>query len=160
MKNLLIALLLGAALGATGLWFVQKEVSRSVQEKAAEASAAAASVAQDLKRTLASKLETLELRSGEIRSELEKTGQVVRRKAREVGEAAADAAADARITAEIKGKLTADAELSVFAVSVATTNGRVTLSGKVSSPELIGKAILLALEVDGVRDVVSTIQLG
>jgi len=160
MKNLLLALLLGAALGAAGLWFVQKEASRSVQQKAAEASAAAASAAQDLKRTLATKLEALELRSGEIRSELEKTGQVVRRKAREVGEAAADAATDARITAEIKGKLTTDSELSVFAVSVATTNGRVTLSGKVASPELIGKAVLLALEVDGVRDVVSTIQLG
>jgi osmotically-inducible protein OsmY len=56
-------------------------------------------------------------------------------------------------------KLAADPDLSVFSISVATTAGRVTLSGTVASPELIGKATALALETDGVREVVSTLQV-
>ena len=84
---------------------------------------------------------------------------VVRRKAREIGEAAVDAALDARVTATIKAKLAADADLSAISIAVATTAGRVTLSGTVTSPELIGKAMTLALETDGVREVVSTIQI-
>ena len=34
-----------------------------------------------------------------------------------------------------------------------------TLSGSVSSPEDIGKAVLLAMETDGVREVISSIQV-
>jgi osmotically-inducible protein OsmY len=39
---------------------------------------------------------------------------------------------------------------------VATTGGRVTLSGAVASFERIGKATALALESDGIREVLST----
>jgi len=101
----------------------------------------------------------LDLRSEDIRKEITEKGTVVRRKAREFGEAAADATADARVTATIKAKLAADADLSAISISVDTTAGRVTLSGSVTSPELIGKAMTLALETDGVREVVSTMQI-
>jgi osmotically-inducible protein OsmY len=163
MKNFLIALLLGIVLGAAASWYfgqpAVQQVRAVAEQKAADARTAAARAAEDVERTLAAKLEAMELRAQQIRDELQETGRVVRRKAREFGEAVADAAADTRITAEVRRKLAADAELSVFAISVGTIDGRVTLSGTVSSPELIGKAILLALETEGVRDVVSMLQV-
>jgi osmotically-inducible protein OsmY len=84
----------------------------------------------------------------------------VRRKARDIGEAAADAAVDARATAAIKTKLAADPDLSALRISVSTTAGRVTLSGMVSSYEFIGKAMAMALDTEGVREVISTLQVG
>jgi hyperosmotically inducible periplasmic protein len=163
MKNLVIALLLGIILGAAGYWFILQppvqEAAQRAEQKAADAGKAVSGAADEAKRAVTAKLEVLQLRAQEIRDELQKTGRVVRRKARDVGETVADAAADARITAEIKRKLAADPELSAFTVSVSTTDGRVTLSGSVSSPELVGKAILLAMETEGVREVVSTLQV-
>jgi osmotically-inducible protein OsmY len=66
---------------------------------------------------------------------------------------------DARTTGTIKGKLLANRDLSAMSISVNTTSGVVTLSGAVSSPEDIGKAILLAMETDGVREVISSLQV-
>lgn len=163
MKNFIIALLLGIVLGAAGYWFIQQptleEAGQRAEQKATEMGKAVSGAAEDTKQAMAAKLEVLKLRAQDIRDELQQTGKVVRRSAREVGKTVADAAADARITAEIKRKLAVDTELSVFTISVNTTEGRVTLSGTVSSPDLIGKAILLALETDGVREVVSTLQV-
>ena len=50
-------------------------------------------------------------------------------------------------------------ELSALSISVNTTEGIVTLSGTVSSAEDISKAMLLAMETDGVREVISTLQV-
>jgi hyperosmotically inducible periplasmic protein len=163
MKSFVIALLLGIILGAAGYWFMQQpaveKATEQAQQKASEAKKAGAEAATDAKRTLTAKLDALQLRADEIREELKQTGKVVRRKARDVGEAAADAATDTRTTAEVKRKIVTDPELSSLTISVNTTNGRVTLSGTVSSPELVGKAILLAMETDGVREVLSTLQV-
>jgi hyperosmotically inducible periplasmic protein len=81
------------------------------------------------------------------------------RSAREAGQAMADAAADIRITAAIKSKLVASSELSAFNISVSTTGGVVTLSGTVPSSDAIGKAVRLAMETDGVREVVSSLRV-
>ena len=78
---------------------------------------------------------------------------------RQAGHAIADATADARITAAIKARLVTSRDLPAFNLSVNTTAGVVTLSGAVSSPEQVGKAILIAMETDGVREVVSTLQV-
>ena len=40
-----------------------------------------------------------------------------------------------------------------------TTEGVVTLSGSVNSAEDISKAMLLAMDTDGVREVISTLQV-
>jgi len=53
----------------------------------------------------------------------------------------------------------ADRELSALSISVNTTEGVVTLSGTVSSSENVSKAMLLAMETDGVREVISTLQV-
>ena len=100
-----------------------------------------------------------EIKAEDVKQELARTGKVVRQKAREAGAAIADATADARMTAAIKAKLVADPDLSALKIGVNTTEGLVTLSGTVSSEEKIAKAMNLALSVDGVREVVSTLQV-
>lgn len=167
MKNIFISFLLGVITGAAGYWFMMQQPVQSpaqqaaerVRQKAAEAGKAASGAAEDAKQAVAAKLEALQLRAADIRDELKQTGKVVRRKARDFGEAAVGAASDARITAEVKRKLLADPNLSSLDISVSTTDGRVTLSGKVASAELVGKAMLLAMETDGVREVISTLQV-
>jgi hyperosmotically inducible protein len=94
-----------------------------------------------------------------VKEDLERTGKVIRRKAREAGQAISDATADARITAAIKAKLLGSKELSALSISVNTTDGVVTLSGSVNSTEEISKAVLLAMDSEGVREVVSTLQV-
>ena len=84
---------------------------------------------------------------------------MVRRTAEKAGQAIADATADARATAAIKARLLTHRDLSALDISVNTTMGVVTLSGSVSSREDISKAMLLAMETDGVREVISTLQV-
>lgn len=95
----------------------------------------------------------------DIRQELARTGRVIREKAGEAGHALADATADARLTATIKAKLISHKDLSGFSISVNTTAGVVTLSGNVSSTDQIKTAMAVALETDGVRQVISTLQI-
>jgi osmotically-inducible protein OsmY len=144
-----LALVLGIAVGAAAVWFyrVHRDDAgmRSAEQKIGNA-------AQD-------SLRVLHLRSEDIKDELARTGRVVRREARAAGQAIADATADARVTGAIKVKLLASRDLSARDISVNTTAGVVTLSGFVASSDQIGKAILLAMETDGVREVVSTLQV-
>lgn len=142
MRTFIIGLLLGAIVGAGGLWYLQQRQAGS-----------------DVKRLVGAKLEALELQSDRIGKELAEKGRVVRRKASAFGEKIADSAADARLTAAIKAKLAVDPDLSALAISVSTTSGVVTLSGKVGSAELVGKAMLVALETDGVSEVISVLQV-
>lgn len=102
-------------------------------------------------------LVALHLTGDDIKQELDRTGRVVRRQARELGKALAES--DAGITAKIKAKLLADRELSAAGISVNTTAGRVTLAGHVASLKQIGRAIALAYDTDGVREVTSTLQV-
>jgi len=163
MKNMFIAFLLGIILGAAGYWYVLQlpvqQAGEQAQQKATEAAKAASDAAAQARQAMAAKLEALQLQANDIREELKLKGEVVRRKAREVGAAATDAATDTRITAEVKRKLLADPELSALGISVNTTSGRVTLSGRVASTDLISRAMLLAMETDGVREVTSTLQV-
>jgi osmotically-inducible protein OsmY len=83
----------------------------------------------------------------------------VRRKASDLGTKIADASADARIVTVIKAKYAEDKDLSVWKISVSCDHGHVSLSGTVSVPEDIGKAVALALETDGVSDVTYTLDV-
>ncbi len=168
MKNLLIALLLGIIIGVLGTWYFQqeRESANAVQQAEQRASEAAAKArdalgeaAAGVKGALSAKLEALELRAQDIKEDMARSGRIVRRKAREAGDAVTDSARDAAITAEVKGKLAAEPGLSALAIDVDTTGGRVTLTGTVSSHEAIGRATLLALETPGVREVVAMLQV-
>jgi hyperosmotically inducible protein len=152
----LFALILGLAIGAAAVWYVQSGRNNSRIQSASNQVENAAKSAGD---AIQEKLRVLDLRPQDVRDELAKTGQVVRRRAKEAGQAIADATADARITAAIKGKLVASRDLSALSISVNTTSGVVTLSGTVPSTDAISKAMLLAMETDGVKEVVSTLQV-
>jgi len=154
--KLLLGLLVGILIGAGVYWFYNsnrgKSGSGSPGAQVEDAAKSAGDATQE-------KMRALNLRPEDIKEDLARTGKVIRRKAREVGQAIADGTADARITAAIKAKLLGSRDLSVLSISVNTTAGVVTLSGTVSAPEDIGKAMLLALETDGVHEVISTLQV-
>ncbi len=105
------------------------------------------------------KMTAWHLRGDDIKDELNRTGKVLRRQASEFGVAVANATSDAAITTKIKAKYAIDRDLSAFGISINTTDGRVTLAGNVTSHQQIGKAMLIALETDGVREVNSTLQV-
>ena len=153
MKTLL-ALVLIVLIGAAAYWYLNEGRQRSDVQKAQDQ---ISSGAERMKNAIKEKLP--EIKAEDVKQELARTGKVVRQKAREAGAAIADATADARMTAAIKAKLVADPDLSALKIGVNTTEGLVTLSGTVSSEEKIAKAMNLALSVDGVREVVSTLQV-
>ncbi len=154
--KVLLALIVGVVIGVAGFWCFSTTRGRSVAQQAGAQIEHTTKAARDV---IQEKLKILDLRPEDIKDDLARTGRVVRRKAREAGQAIADSTADARITTAIKTKLIASRDLSGLSISVNTTDGIVTLSGSVAAPEDIGKAMLIALETDGVREVVSTLQV-
>ncbi|HTV40954.1 MAG TPA: BON domain-containing protein [Candidatus Sulfotelmatobacter sp.] len=165
MRAFFNGLVLGIIFGAVAYWYVQKkatehpEAQQRYEEAASETATNVSTTAHSLSDALRAKLETLDLNTGQIKDELAHTGEIVRHKAYDIGQAAVNGASDARAVAEIKAKYARDPSLSVWKISVSCNQGHVKLSGTVSSPEDIGKAISLALEAGGVRDVTSTIKV-
>ena len=95
-----------------------------------------------------------------LKQDLAHSTEAVEEKAKKAGAAIADAAANARVTAAVKAKLSTGLGLSALGdISVDTTDGLVTLSGTVSAKEDITKAVKIAAGTDGVRQVVSTLQV-
>ncbi len=142
------ALIVGVLIGAAVFWYFStgRRSPSTVQAAKAEASAVVKSVSESL-------------RVEDVKEELARTGTVVREKAKQAGHTLYDAAANAKITAVIKARFVADRDLPSFRLGVDTTDGVVTLSGKVSSAEIVAKAVRIALDVDGVKKVYSTIQV-
>lgn len=101
----------------------------------------------------------LKLDLDSIREELSRTGRIVRRKTVMVGKQVAEATEDARTSAAIKARLALDPELSALDIGVHTADGRVTLTGWVDSPEHLAKLVRLALEHEGVEEVISTVHV-
>jgi osmotically-inducible protein OsmY len=167
MKTFVIGLLFGAIIGAGAIWYFTadqpvttlQETQERAGTEAEEARESIQTAGEQARQAWDARLEALQLRAEDIREELAEDSRIIRRKARDFGEATVDVAMDTRTTATIKAKLAADEELSVFDVSVSTTQGYVTLSGTVASPELIGRATALALETEGVREVTSVLKV-
>jgi osmotically-inducible protein OsmY len=166
MKTALIFLLLGGILGAVALNLYNQRENQSQPTNAsqpAEPSSPAdpsladkaRDTASDVKDEINEKLTEWHLTPDDIKDDLAKTGQVVRTKAQAVG----GKIADARIVTVIKAKYVMDHDLSAIDISVDSQNGAVELGGTVASPELIGKAIVLALDTDGVSGVTSKISV-
>lgn len=156
MKTFIIIILFGIIVAWAGTWYfnVGKDNQR-LQEAEERVATQIQETGETVNQMLHARLEAWELRPEDIRQELEEKGEVIRRKARDVGESVSDHARDAQATAVIKIKLADDPDLSAVSISVATTDGKVTLSGTVQSPELIGRAMAMALETQNVREVVS-----
>lgn len=101
----------------------------------------------------------LKLDGASIREELSRTGRIVRRKTARAAAVVAEATEDMRTSAAIKARLALDPQLSALDIGVSTSDGRVTLSGWVDSPEHLAKLVRLALEHDGVEEVISTVRV-
>jgi hypothetical protein len=158
MRAFIKGLILGIIFGALIYWYVQKKAAEHPEAQQHFEQQAAATVS-DASDALHTKLDMLDLHSDKIKDELARTGQVVRRKAEDIGDAAVNDASDARAVTEIKAKYAMDSSLSVWKISVACSQGHVKLSGTVKSADDIGKAVALALDADGVRDVTSALQV-
>jgi osmotically-inducible protein OsmY len=94
-----------------------------------------------------------------IEQELSETGRVVRRPGAQSSRSPAEKAVDQRTTVAIEAQFAADPRLSPLTIGVVTTNGSVTLAGRVESPADVAHAIELALRHSGVREVISTLQV-
>jgi len=66
---------------------------------------------------------------------------------------------DTNITAKVKSQLAGDPAINALTVKVDTSNGQVTLSGKVALPEQKAEAEKVARQVEGVKDVVNQIDV-
>jgi hyperosmotically inducible periplasmic protein len=154
--KLFLALVIGIAIGGGAIWYYNTTQGKARVTAAGEQIESAAKSATE---AVQKKLHALNLRPQDIKEDLAKTGQVIRRTAEKTGQAISNATADARVTAKIKAKLVASKDLSALSISVNTTAGVVTLSGMVPSTEAISKAMLVAMETDGVREVISTLQV-
>ena len=138
------AVLVGIAVAVAAFWYLTTRP-------------AGQSVGANVSKSISSVVDSFKVE--DIKEELARTGTVVREKARQAGDAISDAASNARITAAIKGKLLTDPELPSFQISVSTTDGTVTISGKVSSAEAVTRAVGLAFHTEGVHKVFSTLQI-
>lgn len=76
-----------------------------------------------------------------------------------VGQQTSQYVDDATITTKVKTSLLADKDTSGTAIKVETENGTVMLSGSVKSNEEKLRALELARQVDGVKDVKDQIQV-
>ena len=154
--RVLLALIIGIAIGIAAVWYFNHDKNVSPAHSAGEE---IKNTAQSAGNTLDEKLRSWKLDRDSITNELSRTGRVIRDKASAAGKAIKDATADARVSTAIKTKLVKDPDLSAWDIHVSTTAGVVTMSGTVSSPELIGKAMELALDTDGAQQVISTLQV-
>lgn len=154
MKRALIIFLLGVVAGAGGFWYYQQNRTSPALEHAKDS---VVSGAGKVKEAIQDKIS--DLSAEELKRELERTGMVVREKASQAGAAIADATANARTTTAIKTKLFSDLGKAALSINVDTTDGLVTLSGTATTHEEIAKAVKIAMETEGVRKVVSTLQV-
>ena len=154
MKRMLFCFLLGVGAGGFGHWYFQQEAGKKQLE---QARAQVVSNAQMMATTIKDKFNELSVE--DIKEEMARTSMIVREKAKSAGQSIAGATANARITASIKTKLISEPGLSAFAINVDTTDGLVSLSGKVDSYDHVARAVKLALETEGVHKVISTLQV-
>jgi hypothetical protein len=149
-------LILGIAIGAVVVWYLRSTPrEHSVERAGTELRDTVRSAGNSIREEVRS----WDLDTDKIRDEMARTGKVIRKKAEAAGAAISDATADARITTAVKAKLVKDPALSAWTITVNTTDGTVTLSGSVESAEQVASAIALAMDTDGVREVISALQI-
>src|SRR3954468_17496591 len=149
MKHWWIGFACGLVVGLLAYWFVEQEQNQQ------RIRAAGNSVVSEAGRVGGAFQEKVsEIRTQDIKRELEHTGVIVREKARQAGSAISDATSNTRISTAIKAKLIAEPGISAFGINVDTADGLVTLSGSVASYEQIAKVLKIAMETDGVKKVV------
>jgi hyperosmotically inducible protein len=104
--------------------------------------------------------------TGDVDDNRDVTGDA-RDSARDAGDRASEAAGragavvtDAAITTAVKAKVLADANTPGTAIDVDTQDGVVTLTGTVASRAAADRAVALARETNGVKNVVNNLKVG
>jgi len=126
--------------------------TKAAAENAADQTKATAVEVRD---AIGDKLVEWKLTPADIKADLEKGGRVVRSKAVAAGNAAGTMVDNARIVTVINAKYVGESDLSALKINVSADQGTVTLTGTATTHALIGKAVYLALDTDGVTQVVS-----
>ncbi|MCX6954484.1 MAG: BON domain-containing protein [Verrucomicrobia bacterium] len=111
----------------------------------------------DAKDAVADKLAEWKLTPSDLKADFEKGGRIVRSKAASATASTGAVIDNAKVVTVINAKLVGDSQLSALKINVDADNGVVTLKGTVKSIDLIGRAIALALNTDGVTQVVSVL---
>jgi osmotically-inducible protein OsmY len=154
LKKGLAIFLLGALLGASGVWYLEHGLHQQNFQAAREEMTREA---DQLRISLQNRFTNVT--ADAVRDELARTGMVVRDKATHIGHALMDATSDLRTTAALKANLLQVSGLSGLKINVDNSGGIVTLSGTLNSPEQVAEAVQTALQTEGVTKVISTIQV-
>lgn len=112
-------------------------------------------MAVEAKDAVADKLAEWKLTPSDIKADLQKGGRIVRDKSAAAGARTGVMFDNAKIVTVINAKLVGDSKLSAIKINVDANQGVVTLKGTVKSPDLIGRAIALALDTNDVMQVIS-----
>ncbi|MFA6960390.1 MAG: BON domain-containing protein [Opitutaceae bacterium] len=153
------SLLLTIPLFALALAGCSEKAKPTLSERAESVVDKTKEVAVEAKDAVADKLVEWKLTPSDIKTDLEKTGRVVRDKTVAVGATVGGVIDNARLVTVINGKLVADKDLSARKINVDADKGVVTLMGSVASFELIGRAITLSLDTEGVTQVISLLTI-
>ncbi|HEY9249281.1 MAG TPA: BON domain-containing protein [Rariglobus sp.] len=131
----------------------------SLSERAEATAEKTKAAAVDAKDAVAAKLTEWKLTPADIKADLEKSGRVVREKTLSAGEKVGGALDNARIVTVINAKYVADKDLSALKINVDAANGVVTLNGTVDNLDLVGRAVALALDTEGVSQVIGVLHV-
>ncbi len=133
--------------------------SPSVSDRANTALQDTKEVIGDAREALDAKLTEWKLTPADIKADLEKTGRVIRKRTLAAGERVGGALDNTRLVTVINGKFIADRDLSALKINVDANEGIVTLTGEVASLDLAGRAIALALDTEGVTQVIGQLKV-
>lgn len=127
----------------------------SVESTSTDFGTRAREAARDTQNAIGNQLREWNLTPDDLRDDLRRGTEIVRTKAKQAGAELSDA----RILTVIKAKFVLDRDLSALDINVDVSQGRVTLKGRVATVALVGRAIALALETDGVMTVASQLTI-
>lgn len=96
----------------------------------------------------------------ELAAEVKEESREAAAKAGDVADKTGAAITDAAITSAVKAKFLADTTVKGLRIDVDTSNGMVTLNGNVSSKAEADRAMTLARNTDGVKNVHSNLKIG
>jgi hyperosmotically inducible periplasmic protein len=96
----------------------------------------------------------------ELTAEVKEESREAAAKAGDVADKTGAAITDAAITSAVKAKFLADTTVKGLRIDVDTSNGMVTLNGNVSSKAEADRAMTLARNTDGVKNVHSNLKIG
>jgi osmotically-inducible protein OsmY len=137
------------------------EAGRSLERGAREVGEKVGPAARELGQELQKGARDLQEKAGPA---AQQAGDALKRGARQVndavGPAVRRAAADTALTAKVQAKLLADPEIHAAKIGVSTTDGVVTLSGRVPTLDEKRAAERVARATDGVQRVVDALEVG